>query len=326
MVLDREGLDHARMRLSAPANDTRWAVPEDIRLVGGDLTWPRHGPLRPVSVAGTAYGTLDAFVRLAAGDNQDVLRFAQKWGTLDICRHGLPASHVPERVWRSITEVTGVWREVNEATGAINEDVADSYNPCRPAGLRRLREPVEAWRHFAGEAQAILNISASLHQAKRAPIEMWAPLEAMFGVPAAAMLGEQLAEGGAEPPDGTLATRSAAAEVQVRRPRRSTIDEQRMVISRTVQTWLEWGDVAVVFNWTGTATSIEFGSHCLFGALALQLALAVARSQGLAVCMNCGRAYPPLRRPAPGRNSYCDLSDCGSKAAKRDWAQRKAQG
>jgi len=299
------------MSLSAPASQTRWGVPEDLNLVGGHLTWPRNGSVRPAELPGPAFPILDRFARLVSADDQEVLAFARKWGPLHLCRHGLPASHLPRRVWRFATEVTG----------AFEDDAADNYRPCGAPGLRRLREPLARWRQFAGEAQAILNVAASLHRENRAPIEMWAPLEERFGAPAVVMLGEQNAEAGLiEPPPQVL-----SEDVQGVSPRRSTIDEQRRLVSRAVQEWLELGDVAVIFRWTGAA-SIEFGSYCLFGALALQLALAVARSQGLAVCMSCGRAYPPLRQPAPGRNNYCDLSDCGSRAAKRDWARRKVLG
>jgi hypothetical protein len=319
VTLDRSNIKRAGMALRTVVTDTGWVVPRGIELVGSDLTWPRAGAARSVQIPGTAFPFLDQFVRLAheeEDDEADVLRFARRWGLLDICfQHGLPSSHVPDRVWRWVTVVTG----------EFGDDAADSYNPCRPPGLRRLREPVERWRHFAAEAQAILNIAANLHQGQRAPLPMWTPLEERVGMPAAALLGEQSAESGYTGPTPEMLKKYAGQRVQWVRPRRSTVSEQRQILNRVIQGWLENGDVRIVFRWTKRGTSIEFGSHCLFGALALQLALVVARSQGLAICTNCGRAYPPTRRPARGRNNYCELSDCGSRAAKKDWAARQAR-
>jgi predicted RNA-binding Zn-ribbon protein involved in translation (DUF1610 family) len=53
----------------------------------------------------------------------------------------------------------------------------------------------------------------------------------------------------------------------------------------------------------------------LSGALALQLAFAVASSEGVTTCFACGRFYTPSRRPAAGRRSFCP--DCGLRAAWR---------
>jgi hypothetical protein len=146
---------------------------------------------------------------------------------------------------------------------------------------------------------------------------MWLPLEELYGLPAVNLLGEETAEAGTKELPRKVTRPLEVDGVDVVRPRRSTVSEQRGLLTGAVRQWLEMGDVAVAFSWT-KVPAIRFGSYSLFGALALQVALAVARSQGLAVCMSCGRAYPPTRRPAPNRNNYCQ--DCGKAAAKRDWA------
>ena len=72
---------------------------------------------------------LDAFVRLAPapGDRfaDAVLTFAQRWGMLDICRHGLPGAAVRCSAlgvpWRSPWEPLGAWRVYSrQALGLLN--------------------------------------------------------------------------------------------------------------------------------------------------------------------------------------------------------------
>jgi hypothetical protein len=255
---------------------------------------------------------LDRFTALADAEDGAILAFATRWGVLEICHHGLPASHVPHRVWQYITEITGVTED---------GDVEDNYRPCRPLGLVTIVEPLARWRDLAAEAQAILNIAAHLHRKKTAPVEVWRPLERLYRIDAATLLGE-----GRDLPELDYATlgRLRQQGIDPVQPRRITVPEQRTLLRRAIEVWLEMGDVAVVFDWHGHTPAIRFGSSSLAGALALQLALAVARSKGLAICTSCGRAYSPTRRPALGRNNYCpDL--CGTPAAKRDWAARQSK-
>ena len=58
----------------------------------------------------------------------------------------------------------------------------------------------------------------------------------------------------------------------------------------------------------------------LYGTLAYQLMIAVARTDGLATCCACGKSYIITgRRPNPDRRNYCH--SCGKAAADRDAAR-----
>jgi transposase-like protein len=83
--------------------------------------------------------------------------------------------------------------------------------------------------------------------------------------------------------------------------------------------WLQLTAVGPELNWRNGKITFELCGGSLFGVLAVQLALAVNRSEGLAVCDGCKKPYIPRRQPRADQRHYCP--DCGSKAALRD-AQR----
>ena len=67
----------------------------------------------------------------------DYERFANRWGVLELCLHGLPATH--------------------------------SFPFCRPTQS----EPLSIWRHFAERFRAILRIAAALHQESSGTADDW---------------------------------------------------------------------------------------------------------------------------------------------------------
>jgi len=80
------------------------------------------------------------------------------------------------------------------------------------------------------------------------------------------------------------------------------------------------GGWVLVYEATGLAN--------LFGVLAFQCMLAIARTDGLATCSACGESYVITgRRPNPNRRNYC--TRCGKNArdrdAARDYRLRKAK-
>ena len=86
-------------------------------------------------------GMLDAFVRITGATS--ALRFAKKYGMLQICRHGLPYSHAP---------------------ACLASSQRSGWNP-------EWREPLEGWFHQAKRARAILGLSAAIQIGdERAPV------------------------------------------------------------------------------------------------------------------------------------------------------------
>jgi len=134
-------------------------------------------------------------------------------------------------------------------------------------------EPLESWRNYAAGAKALLNLAASLHLGEPGQLEDWRTL------------------GETEQPTGIT--------TKVRR------ENARWIFSQTVQTWLRNAGIRVVYQWLGETPELTIGGQWLFGALSLQLAMAVGQSGGLATCTACSIFYTPSRRPRSGQRHYC---------------------
>jgi hypothetical protein len=227
-------------------------------------------------------GMLDAFVRIQS--EEDIPPFAVRFGTLQICTHGMPISHANryERNWRH-HYVDGV------------EVRADPHPGCLPDG-RWIPEPVERWMDFVSAARSILNIAAAIHSGSAGRDEDW-----LLAFKAYQVDEEYLPQPGmwANTPRG--------------------LQDPTLLLSDLVNEWLRLGDVRPRLEWELGDPQIELETSA-FGAIGVQLMQAVTRVHGLTLCSSCGRPYLRQGRKAPaGRRNYCP--DCGEGAALRD-AQR----
>ena len=303
-----------------------WSVPEVIELRRERLCWRPTKPSNAFPGFQPAYtkrapgsGLLERFVALAEAPDEAILRYARHWGVLAICRHGLPSSH------------------------------DERCRPMRLPGQRGLVlwEPVPSWRFFSRHAHAVLEIAAATHRshvvedvagqlftlapdpsgtgvrlrAARARPRAGRPLEAMLSVPLdRKTIWDHLVDEITE--SSTTGSQTTAAKV-------NALARQRAFVSFAVNRWLDWGRVRPQVDWTGLTPTIELTagglltSDRLAGALALQLAYAVASAEGVATCFSCGRFYTPARRPAATRRSFCP--ECGLRAAWRT-SKRAARG
>ena len=92
---------------------------------------------------------LGLFIRIR--DGEGVLRFAQRYGVLFICDHGIPASHNPGG---------GVY--------------LDKDTSCKPQGWPDdPREPVDCWLRYARLADALLDIGYALHNGQMGDTKDW---------------------------------------------------------------------------------------------------------------------------------------------------------
>lgn len=282
-----------------------WVVPEDVSVDGGRLLYgPAHGALGPSLTSGRRViakpRMLDEFVRLPRAKNHDtaVLRFARRWGALEICSaHAKPRSHLPLRFQRLL----------------------DDPPLCRPAGgppYGNWGEDVSRWLHYARQAQSILDLAARLMPADATavaptdwPVEalgdlFWPELERHF-------------DGGRKEGDG-----SVFAEVGGGIGREVPV--QRRLVAEAVQGWLDLGDAHVTYRWEDDSAEVDLGSNSLFGGLALQLALAVARIESLQFCAECGDGFAPRRLEGGRVPQRCP--PCRQRAAKRQWARKNRRG
>jgi len=234
------------------------------------------------TVTGRA-GLLESFIQLCHGSDSDIARFAAKWGALDICcKHNLPSSHLP---FRHIL--------------ALDLDEA----PCTAMGLWSWRGAfLAAWRDYSGKARAILDIAAQLHidPARSPSLDLWRPLHNFL-------------------PNGLVADVLGQALPDIQRFV-APPPQQAKLLGTVIDHWLALGDVQVSFTWDGRPHT-SFGTGNLFGALGLQLALAVSRTDGLAICDACGHTFIPVRQRRAGSPTYCP--ECGPRASKRESARRR---
>jgi hypothetical protein len=323
---DRLALAGLRTPLELATVPTEWLVPQQLSVDRARLCWRPTRPsagIPPVTYAYTKRapgpGLLEQFVALGDATDDAILAYARQWGVLVICAHGLPASH-SER--------------------------------CRPLALPRRHayifwEPLASWRFFARQARRILDIAAHTHNGEvvKSPIAsqlLTMPPSPTARTPPAArprrekpLRWERLLY--------PLHERKNIFEQWVAelmqptpvegRPRGpwATLTFQRACVAYAVNQWLDWGRARPQVEWDGATPTIALTTGGLLpmyvdrlaGALALQLAYAVASTEGVATCFACGRFYTPTRRPAAGRRSFCP--SCGVRAAWRT-SKRIARG
>jgi len=247
--------------LERPLADDRWPVPDEIELQGDRLSY-RWGALDRSSSSGKEL--LGDFVRLVADpDDEAVLTYARRWGVLELCEHGMPATH---------------------GRPALSPSSMHRVAWCEPLGFDPAEEkqvywePLAEWRRWSGRAGAILKLAAQLHTGNPTQPQDWRTALDFDRRPACGLLDDF-------PPDWT---------------------GNKWHIAQEVNGWLALGQSRFAFDWgAGRGPAVTIGGGRLFGALAAQMMLAVARSSGLAVCSGCAVTYFPERKPSTSRRSYC---------------------
>jgi len=128
-----------------PVQETSWQVPGQLSLEEGWwLEWRVYGPggVQGATVTSSRFLLLD-FVKLAEASPERVLTFAQRWGVLELCKHGFPGgSHRDECFLATFGQVVR-------------------------------REYIRYWRGWAREAGAILGAAMSLHDGRPAESTHW---------------------------------------------------------------------------------------------------------------------------------------------------------
>jgi hypothetical protein len=119
------------------------AVPECVMLRGDVLVWQQSGD----RLAETVEGMLDAFIAIET--ESDILRFAERFGVLFLCKEHLrPSTHWPE--------------------------FPMPYDDCEPERVDGWsREPLAKWFEYVSRARGILNVAAMLHHDEQPTEEDW---------------------------------------------------------------------------------------------------------------------------------------------------------
>lgn len=237
---------------------------------------------------------LNSFVVLWRRSPEAILQFAKKWGVLFIGEDGRPG--------------------------------------CKGRSTTNRREPLEAWRYYSRRAHAILNIAAMLKRGKRPDKADWQVLDALGS--RITSLGAELGEypaGFRILASNRLRTWSSAQHALVPLSGGPAVcaDQsskvQQGIISIEVTTWLILGRVGFALAFGGERSQLEiYYNGCLFGALALQMALVLAGAKKLYTCSGCGTPYNREQKsPKPGQANFCKA--CGRKEAVSQANQRRKQ-
>ena len=188
--------------------------------------------------------------------------------------------------------------------------------PCKPGFIpftddRIHGEPVDSWLRFVGAAKATLALAAAAHDNRTGDLKDWTEVHECLFSEASDDLRQFLTAKASEGP-----------------PR-----ESRLSVASFVYRWLELGDVRPTVSWDSAHPELLLSSAPLtpplFGVLASQLALAVARANVLAQCSGCSRLYARPRKPQRGRRNYCNTcrkNGVPARDAQRTWREEHPNG
>jgi hypothetical protein len=170
--------------------------------------------------------------------------------------------------------------------------VGAEMSQCDVPGGRRPYVRTDDVRRWARQFRAVMNVAARLHNGKPAAELDWAVLDV-------------------EPPSTGIDHRWRTVDLSPE----ERVRQGREILAQLIDAWLDFGAVRFTFEW-GDRPNFGITVAGVFGALAAQLMFAVARSNGLAVCMGCGLPYAPTQKPKAGKRNYCP--GCRSTARFRD--------
>ena len=275
---------------------------------------------------------LGDFVALAADDagEDDVLRFAERWGPLWLCPVCLRPWDHPS-VLREPYPAERTYPARAPCTGLPG----DPFSTLEP-------EPLVMWRTYAQRARAILDLSARyIRDDREGLLEDWARLLAASEGSPYLELARHLHETHisacdprASPAEGTSKLCSADKHVHCSEcglPACWAMSLSWFELGVAVDEWLWLTGARMRISWLLPDRPGELlfgGDEGLLGEIGVQLALAITRADNLSMCADCGRPFAPPRRSATGRRAFCPA--CGTKAARRhasrDYRARKQLG
>jgi hypothetical protein len=283
-----------------------------MQLLSGLFAEPSHiesGPwirwsLRqadPAQLSPQADGCLPRFVRLAHATDDEILRFAQRWGPLGICwRHGHPSTHLYSR----FCEPRGMTTDASQFNLMSSDESGFAW------------EPVAAWRRYAAQAKAVLSIRASMCEGSRINASDYIELDKAHGgdIEARTLDKDEYLAGRNVRVCVEKWLRAGHVEMKFRYDAETDSFSARLVVTPSV-----------------IAGRLGFGF--LFGTLAIQLAAVLTSPRGVFRCDNpvCLTPYTPdpnkhERRPKRGPRRqlhFCPACREGDLVSKRLSAQRR---
>jgi hypothetical protein len=298
------------LSLSPAVREGVWFAPGKSARLDGEVLIVAPSPfLSDRTVVHSGPAILPGFLALWSASDVDVLRYVRDWGLLHLCDHGLPADHPPDGLPTAI----GLWRSRDLVPG-----------PC----ASEWREPLSAWRYWSRQAASLVNIGTALRNSRHIdPRDVarlfepapWAAAGGMWAPdPPTRLWGFQQATS-----DYLEVLESRRAQTRARVAERPiSTQEARELLHGATSFWLEEAAVRMQLAWVNGRPEVQL-SGGLFGSIGTHVLMAIAGSQGFAVCHGCGAAHVPARPSDTKRASYCP--DCRARRVPQRDAQRRYQ-
>jgi hypothetical protein len=220
---------------------------------------------------------LGRFVGLRDARDDQILRFARRWGMLELCSHSLPIGHNMDWMPPSLADNRHVGRERLDAC---------TFEPR----VDRLAD----WRYWSSQARAILEVGRAIAAGRAADprrlhdLLTLAPWADDDYLPRAAEVSE-------------LVFYPSPLRPAARRPISSAVGRQ--LVADALDYWFYAASTRLAMRWSGSRPEAVWTGG-LIGMIGLQLALAVSSANGWAVCAGCGSQHVPAR-PNSTRRSFC---------------------
>jgi hypothetical protein len=254
------------------------SMPTNLQLRGQRLVYSVERGFKRVQTE----QLLDRFIGLSGRVPGDVLSFAKRYGPLYLCdRHRIAAYHMPLLMNQAVL-----------GPAPIGSDEPFKYDWCGPRldsrKLGTLSEPIDAWFELANRASSLLSAANMVRLQGDAPPELWKQVDGF---------------------QGSFGKTYGA--------RWRYLDDPSQRLAANLQTWLVTADVHFRVEAQGKSLTASLGPAPLtsssFALIAIQLLLAIIRSEGLASCSSCGMPYlsdrPPLAGkvvgPQVAKRNYC---------------------
>jgi hypothetical protein len=272
-----------------PVDVRPWFVPLELRLQGENVVWNELGEHKKVAIGP---GLLGQFLDLSTAGDKSILRFAKRWGVLELCTLALPLGHTQR--------IPGCGHGPDGA--ASYGCPMPRYNPPLDRGFRGVG--LNDMRRYATHAKALL-FTDQKRRGNSVPV---------------LKRGEQLLSEWTD-------YRALAVEKAYRRDKTASarmVDRLRdrgvggSSVRRDMNRWLALSDIHLTVEDHEDKVLACLGGGTLFDALVSQLFAAVIGIRGFAFCVGCKRWHEPDSTVIRGYSYYCSKWPGEAKrAAKR---------
>lgn len=306
----------ARLRVLGDAEPERWRGKPALEWYEATLEWADNlknvkrkdwdWPVLPTR------GALNAFVRLADGDDKSIVAFAEKYGALGLCAcwRTEQTGYVPGRPVSTPAHACPKHASLAEfAPSSAIVPLQDRLRLGLSEGPYSQLEPLELWRERARQVAGVLRVARYLHRSSKGQRQ------------GHDRVSQDWADALRVPLELLVSRRRSGSRVAYPR---------RFLLGRVVDILLQEMKVEVRFRWRGQSPElglISTGRHNVLGEVVRQLALRVMftpEGNLTAVrCANCGGLFAPSRRPRANELSWCRKEECRYAArAHAQWRYR----